>query len=379
MTGSDRHSVPTRTAAYLRDYGGATVTDLARALDLSRTSVETSLAQLIAASTVNESSSVSAPRGAGRPARTYEFNAAGGIVAGLDVGTHSIRLLLSDLSGTVRSQHTFGGLDTATSGAEQIDTVIGLIRTTLEDQGHQPPALRATGISLPGIVDADGRVVTSVIVPGWASIDLRAQFHRAFGCPLALDNGVRLAALAEHHLGAARLVEDVLYVSVGTRIAAGLILGGRTRRGAHHVAGDIGRLAIRQSEPTTGELVWRTAGSGEEVIRRAVSGDEDSRRELDDFIDDLGHGIALLTMAVDPAIVVIGGGLSLAQEAFLGPLEDAIARYTRLSFKLPIVSAALGADAAAYGAVIHAFGRFADELYGGITLPPPRISPLTPR
>ncbi|MFC9982954.1 ROK family protein [Microbacterium keratanolyticum] len=376
MFGTDRLPLSARTAVHLRDSGAATVTDLARALDLSRTSVESSVTQLVAAGIVEETLTPAGPRGAGRPARTYEFRADAGLIAGLDVGTHSVRLLLADLAGVVRSRHSFPGLDTTATGAEQIDVVIGHLRQALASEGLAPGSLRAIGISLPGIVDATGRVLTSVIVPGWGSIDLPAQFHAAFGCPLAIDNGVRLAALAEHHLGAARLVDDVLYVSVGTRVSAGAILGGQARRGAHNVAGDIGRLAVRQSDPTTGEIVWRSAETGEDVARLAMSGDEDARAEIEHLVDDLGRSLALLTMAIDPAIVVIGGGMSLAREAFREPLARAVSRHTGLPFELPIVSAALGADAAAYGAVVFAFGQCADSLYGGVTLPEPRVVPL---
>lgn len=376
MTDSDRLSLPARTAVHLRDSGAATVTDIARALNLSRTSVESSLSQLVAAGVVQETASPSGPRSAGRPARTYEYRADAGLVAGLDVGTHSVRVLLADLSGAVVSRHSYPGLNTSSTGAEQIDAVIGHLRSALSADGQAPAALRAIGISLPAIVDTPGRVLTSVIVPGWASIDLPAQFQAAFGCPLAIDNGVRLAALAEHHLGAARLVDDVLYVSVGTRVAAGAILGGRARRGAHNVAGDIGRLAVGQSDPTTGEIVWRTAGTGEEVAQRAASGDVEAQSEIEELIEDLGRSIALLTMAIDPAIVVVGGGMSLARDVFREPLARVIARHTALPFELPIVSAALGADAAAYGAVVFAFGRCASSIHGGFALPRPRIVPL---
>lgn len=376
MNDSDRLSLPARTAVHLRDSGSATVTDLARALDISRTSVESSLAQLSAMGIVTETASPAGPRTAGRPARTYEFRSGAGVVAGIDVGTHSVRVLLADLSGTVLSRHSFPGVDTASTGAEQIDAVISHLRTALTADGMDPAALRAIGVSLPGIVDVSGRVLTSVIIPGWASIDLPAQFQGAFGCPLAIDNGVRLAALAEHHLGAARLVDDVLYVSVGTRVAAGAILGGLARRGSHNVAGDIGRLAVSQSDPTTGEIVWRTAPTGEEVAQRAASGDLDARDEIEQLIDDLGRSIALVTMALDPAIVVVGGGMSLARDAFREPLARAVARHTALPFELPIVSAALGADAAAYGAVVFAFDRCADAIHGGVALPRPRIVPL---
>lgn len=133
--------------------------------------------------------------------------------------------------------------------------------------------------------------------------------------PVAVDNGVRLAAVAEHHLGAAQLINDVLYLSVGNRIAMGLIVDGKPRRGAHDAAGDIGRLAVPGVDPATGQLQWQDEASAADVFARARAGEEVAKAELADFVERLSRSLALLIMAVDPSKVVIGGGLSRARRA----------------------------------------------------------------
>jgi ROK family protein len=200
-----------------------------------------------------------------------------------------------------------------------------------------------------------------------------------FGCPAVMDNGVRLATVAEHHMGSGRHFDDVLYLSVGARIAAGMILGGQPRRGAHNVAGDIGRVAFRGPSERTGEIQWRSGRTAEEVFALARQQDPRARKELREFINELARGIATMVMAIDPAIVIIGGGMSLADDELLEPLREAIDQHIGLPLGLPVIASRLGAEAAVHGALVFAFGQCAEHIYRIGVLPPPAITPLTGR
>lgn len=368
-------SIVARSALRLRDAGPATVSDLSRSLEVSRTSVENAVAVLSDSGLL-----VDAPAqnggGAGRPARRYSFHAATGVVVGVDIGVASVRVVVADLAGVVIAQRAFPGVAEQPDGPAKLAAVIDDVRGTLAPLSLPRTGLRAIGVSLPGIVDDDGRVTTSVVIPEWSGIDIGSQLRQAFGCPVAVDNGVRLAAVAEHHLGVAQLVDDVIYLSVGNRIAMGLILGGRPRRGIHNAAGDIGRLAFRGLNTETGQISWRTAPTAAEVFALARSGEQAAREELDGFIDELAHGIATLIMTVDPAMVVIGGGLSAAHEQLLDPLRAALPGHLGLPFQVPVAEARLGAEAAAHGAVVHAFQRHPGDIYGIEDMPAPPITPL---
>ncbi|WP_424937058.1 MULTISPECIES: ROK family protein [Bacteria] len=377
MSGSTTPPIAARSADHLRTVGSATVTEIAQTLELSRTSVENAMAALVEAGIVAETPGPSAGR-AGRPARRYAFRADAGHVVGVDVGVASVRVLVSDLAGRVATQRRFEGIAGEGDGAAQLGAVVADIRATLADAGVPSSRVRAIGVSLPGLVDDAGRVIASVVIPEWSGVDIGAQLQQAFSCPVAVDNGVRLAAVAEHHLGVAQLVDDIVYLSVGNRIAMGLILGGRPRRGVHNAAGDIGRLAFRGLDAETGQIPWRTATDAAEVFALAESGYAEARRELDAFVDELAHGIATLVMTVDPAMVVIGGGLSGAHGRLLDPLRAALPRHIRLPFEVPLVEARLGADAAAHGALVLAFRRHADAVYCIEGLPTPRVTPLPP-
>jgi len=209
-------STAVRAATWLRDTQPAGITTLARDLSLSRTSVENALAVLEGHDLVV--GVPGRPQGAGRPARHFAFHAASGLVAGIDIGVHSLRVVVADLAGTTMVASTSEGVDPSLGPAEQLDVVIRQLRDTLA--GLDPRQLRAIGISLPGIVDGAGNVVASVIFPTWVGFDLVGELGDRFGCPVVIDNGVRLATVAEHHMGSGRRFDDVLYLSVGARVAA---------------------------------------------------------------------------------------------------------------------------------------------------------------
>jgi predicted NBD/HSP70 family sugar kinase/biotin operon repressor len=367
--------IAARAALQLRDGGAATVNELALTLGLSRTSVENAVAALVDAGLIVETSTAFG-RGAGRPARRYAFVADAGVVVGVDIGAASIRVVIADLGGRVIAQQTFAGVAAERDGASKLAAVIADVHRALADAELAVTRVRAIGIALPGIVYDAGRVTASVAIPDWSGIDIGSHIRQTFGCPVAVDNGVRLAAVAEHHLGVAQLVDDVLYLSVGNRIAMGLILGGHPRRGIHNAAGDIGRLAFRGLNTETGQITWRTGETAADDFELAREGDAAATAEIDAFVTELAHGIATLVLTVDPAMIVIGGGLSAAHGQLLDPLRDRLQRFIGLPFQVPIAEARLGADAAAHGALVHAFRRHSAAVYGIEGLPVPSVTPL---
>ncbi|RRD48630.1 ROK family transcriptional regulator [Arachnia propionica] len=356
-----------RVGARLRDGGPSGASALAVELGLSRTAVENALATLEDLGLVTHAPGT--PGGAGRPARRFAFAADAGVVLGLDVGVHSVRCRVVDLAGFVISQRTDPGLEAQAGPADQVDSVIATAEACLAEAASG--RVRAVGVALPGIVDDTSRVVASVVLPGWTGIDVVGILGSRLGCPAALDNGVRLAALAEHHIGAGRLFEDVLHVAVGSRVAVGMVLGGEARRGVHHLAGDIGRVAFSDLVDPAGQLRWRSAAGAREVFELAERGDVSAVAEIEAVVAQLGRGIATVAMAVDPGVVVVGGGLTQAGEAFLQPLRDELARLFGDHARIPVLAGELGVEAAVRGAVIHAFTRCSQAIHGLDGMPPP--------
>lgn len=367
--GVNRDTHAARCAALLRDGGSATVTDMAHTLDLSRTTVEGALALLGERGIAGEDNTA-ASRGVGRPARSYRFQHDAGVVAGLDVGIHSIRVVLADLGGRVVGRLN---VETATikDGAERMQAVTRAVLRGLEEAGVPRPRLRAIGVAISGLVSSDGRLVASSSLRDWEGVDIAGQLSAVFGCPVSVDNDIRLAAVAEHHMGAAQLADDVVYISIGYRISMGLILDGVARRGRHSAAGEIGHLAFTVLDSQDGQIAWQSAPSAEEVFTLARRGDPAAIAELERFIADVARGIATVTMTVDPDAVIIGGGLSQASELLLDPLREAITARIRLPFEPTILASHLGAESSVLGALVYAFSQQSEAIYrlAGLTEP----------
>lgn len=367
-------SIEARVALQLRDHGPYSVKGLAKALQISRTSVENVLGSLAETGSVTRTTANGT--GVGRPSRLFEFGGGRGFVAGIDVGNASVRVVISDPLGTVLADHVGPGAGTYPNGAAKLNGVTSQVHDAFHRASLPFERLTAVGLSLPGIVNETGRVLTSVVIPEWSGVDIGGHLRDALGVEVAVDNGVRLAAVAEHHLGAAQLIDDVLYLSVGNRIAMGLIIDGRPRRGAHDAAGDIGRLAFSGVAADTGQIVWQSGESAAEVFELARSGEPSAQREIADFVDRLARSLATLVMAFDPAKVVVGGGLSRAHDEFLRPLSERMAQNIQLPFEIPVVEARLGDEAAAHGALVLAFRRRGREICGIDGMTVPRITPL---
>lgn len=366
-------SIAARILIQLRDAGPATVNGLARTLQVSRTSVENAIGTLTDSGVLSQTTTSSA--GVGRPSRSYAFDPGHGCVVGVDAGNASIRVVVSDLSGRVLAYRSGAGVSTYPDGASKLAAVTDEVRGALHAANTPMSALRALGLSLPGIVSASGVVLNSVVIPEWSGADIGEHLADALGVTVAVDNGVRLAAVAEHHLGAAQLASDVLYLSVGNRVAMGLILGGKARRGAHELAGDIGRLVTPELQAGAGQITWTGGQTAAEVFARARGGDASAANEIVVFVDRIARVLAILIMAVDPAKVVIGGGLSQAHDDFLTPLRAGVARHLQLAAEIPIVKARLGDEAAAHGALVLAFSKNPSAIYG---LEQMNVPPITP-
>lgn len=356
--GAKRHgwpagvSHPGRCAALLRDEGPTTVTELARRTGISRPTVDAVLADLLARGLVLETADrTRGGRGAGRPAKLYAFNERWGFLVGVDIGSHTVRVTVAQLAGRVVG---WADVPVEPGASARIDTVVSAIRAAMRDAAVPDDGIVAMGVALPGIIDDAGRVVVSHVMPDWQGTDLPGLLREEFDCPVRVENDLRLAALAEHRIGAAQDVDDVLCLFVGHRISMGLILGGRIRRGHHGAAGEVGDVLLGDRADATGELRWRSAGSAAAVFTRAADGDAESMREVERFAADLSVGLGTLAMGIDPDLIVIGGGVSRAGDALLDPLRAAVnARITVPAYP-KIVASNLGAGAVALGALVRA-------------------------
>jgi glucokinase len=197
------------------------------------------------------------------------------------------------------------------------------------------------GLAVCELVGTDGRVRSAETVD-WRDADL--------GAFAAVESDVRAAAVAEARFGAGREQPDFLYVSVGSGISHCLVADGRPRAGVHGSA--IGTGAPLVEAWSSGLALARR--SGHATAQDALA-DPAAEAVVAAGAERLGLVLAVLVNALDPGAVVVGGGLGL-HEGYRARVERALraAVYDDAVRGLPVVPAALGADAPVIGAALAA-------------------------
>jgi glucokinase len=277
-------------------------------------------------------------------------------VVGIDVGGTDMKAALLDGDARTLDRRS---QPTRPSPARIVDAVAELV------EEWRPAA--AIGLAVPGVVDEQRGVAVWSENLDWRDVPFVAQLSDRCGVPTVLGHDVRTAALAETRIGAARGMSDVVYVSIGTGIAAGIVLGGRIHSGDGY-AGEIGHTAAPgHDEPCAcgARGCLEAVASAAAIARRYTArtgrpatgaadvlraGDPDARAVWDEAVDALAASLAWIASVLAPEVIVIGGGLSGAGAALFDPLSDRIPRHLTFQRVPRLVPAALGDRAGCIGA-----------------------------
>jgi glucokinase len=237
--------------------------------------------------------------------------------------------------------------------------------------------LDAVGVSAAGLVEPSGQTVRFATHLPWREEPVRERLAARWGAPVVLDNDAHCAAEAELAYGTGRGAGSFVLVNIGTGIGGGLVLDGRVWRGAGGMAGEFGHMQVVPDglececglrgcweQYCSGRALERVSrvslGShldGPQVADRARAGDEPAIQAFASIGTWLGVGLANLVAAFDPALVVIGGGVSAVGDQLLDPARGALARALVAAPHRtvpPVVPAALGPEAGAIGAALLA-------------------------
>ncbi|PFG38621.1 glucokinase [Georgenia soli] len=312
-------------------------------------------------------------RGAPAPAGAGDQAA---LVVGVDLGgtkTAAATVSRDGLPGPLRTVPT-----PAQDGPSAIlDAVADLVRDVAADA---PGPVLGVGVGTAGVVDVTTGTIVSATdaIPGWTGTDvaggLRARLADLAVGEVHVENDVDAHAAGEAWRGAGAGLASLFMVAVGTGVGGAVVLDGRPLRGAHHVAGEMGHLPTPGAEGMRctcgrpGHLEALGAGPAlhrrylalggdpaspdtRDVVARAGAGETTAVRAVRDSAAAVGRATAAVVTVLDPAAVVVGGGMAGAGPLWWEAMESALrSELIEPLAGLPVIPAALGASAAVVGA-----------------------------
>jgi predicted NBD/HSP70 family sugar kinase len=340
--------------------------DLALATELTPATMTNLVGELTALGLVHETPAET--RQIGRRPSLLTFNHAAGAVIGIEISRRAVRGVLSDLAGNVLLR---AGRDHSASVAPaavlaSVNAVIAKLKK------HGSPL--GIGVGVPGPVDtAAGVVLEPPNFPGWHEVPLGEQLRARWGVDVWLDDDAKTAALGERWFGAGRGfggqgAQNLLYVSIGEGIGAGLIVRDRLYRGTHDLAGEIGHTTLDIDGPlcecgnrgclemlVSIPALLQTMGgvsSIAEVHTLAEAGDAGARALKERAYRYLAAGVGNAVNFYDPDLIVLGGALIQAWPELCGEIATRVRgrSFAFASRNVSIQVAQLGADSSALGA-----------------------------
>ena len=357
----------------LRGQGEATRPQIANDTGLSKPTVGQALLDLEQHGLVRASGrSASGP---GRAAVVYQSAPDAAHIVGVDIGRRVLRVAVADLDGVVVAR--VDQPNRSRSGTMLQRTACESVERAIAEAGLSPHDIVVTVVGTPGIPDAHtGTVHRAPNLPGWERRGLLHELVAALGSggsEVMVENDANLTVVGEHARGAARGVDVVACLTVGTGIGMGMLVNGKLFRGAHGAAGEIADLpydrvppGVSQHRPGPVEIAAAAqavvsaantvglsrVGSAKEVFDMAREGDERARRVVTDEASKIAHVVSVVTAVLDPGLIVLAGGVGRNADLLAEPIRRELAE--AIPVVPDIVGGELGEDAVLAGAIATA-------------------------
>lgn len=275
------------------------------------------------------------------------------MLLGVDIGGTKCALVSAENDGKIRKKVVFATSDVKTT----LNRICSDTRKLAEEN-----SIEAVGISCGGPLDAQkGEILSPPNLPGWDKVPITALLTEATGAPAFLCNDANACALAEWKYGAGIGCNNMIFLTFGTGMGAGLILNGRLYEGANGLAGEAGHMRITEDGPLgygkNGSFEGYCSGGGianlgkaiaanaikngsplwwckdydaidkitsKTVAEAALNGDESAQKIYEISAKKLGLGLSILIDLFNPERIIIGSVFTRAEKLFRKTMEEVI-------------------------------------------------------
>ena len=318
----------------IRRKGALSRAQIASELGLTRATVSKIAFDLLDASFLEETHLTEG--GAGRPGMLLNLNADYGCMVAVEIDLDRVSVAVADFSRTIfwRSERP---LKAGASASKSMECIAELVDAALAAASARQLGCLGIGVAWAGLVAHEaGRLVYGPS-SGWKNIGLKGLWEDRFGVPVYVENEANAAAIACQHFDSRPEEADLIYLSLGSGLAAGFISEGRLLRGRTGFAGQVGHVPFLNNGITcscgrkgcwvteigSGAVLRKLAGRGlaplnqascekdplEDILKRALKGEDAVRQVLIEVGQQLALGAAQLVHAFNPSTLVVGGRL----------------------------------------------------------------------
>ncbi|MCH1684876.1 ROK family glucokinase [Streptococcus suis] len=309
-------------------------------------------------------------------------------IIGIDLGGTSVKLAILTTEGEIQEKWSIK-TNILDDGSHIVPDIIDSIKHRFETHGLTKDDFLGVGMGSPGVVDSEAGTVIGAYNLNWKTLQLvKEQFESALGLSFFIDNDANVAALGEQWVGAGNNNPNVVFMTLGTGVGGGVIAAGNLIRGVKGAGGELGHITVDFDEPfacTCGkkgclETVASATGivnlsrryadqyAGDAKLKQMIDDGQDVTakdvfdlaKEGDDlalivyrhFSEYLGVACANIAAVLNPAYIVLGGGVSAAGEFLLDGVRKVFAEnsFPQIKESTQIVLATRGNDAGVLGA-----------------------------
>ncbi|HEL1991050.1 TPA: ROK family glucokinase [Streptococcus suis] len=309
-------------------------------------------------------------------------------IIGIDLGGTSVKLAILTTEGEIQEKWSIK-TNILDEGSHIVPDIIDSIKHRFESHGLTKDDFLGVGMGSPGVVDSEAGTVIGAYNLNWKTLQLvKEQFETALGLPFFIDNDANVAALGEQWVGAGNNNPNVVFMTLGTGVGGGVIAAGNLIRGVKGAGGELGHITVDFEAPfacTCGkkgclETVASATGivnlsrryadqyAGDAKLKQMIDDGQDVTakdvfdlaKEGDDlalivyrhFSEYLGVACANIAAVLNPAYIVLGGGVSAAGDFLLDGVRKVFAEnsFPQIKESTQIVLATRGNDAGVLGA-----------------------------